>query len=162
MRVIKDGDIRVFTDTAGDTLVLLTRVRHGDREAVEKEETLEALRDMKDAGIDLADFAEKAAAPEAREARAQLAEAKKEAEATAADSDRSVSVRRKRQKAIARTLTITPRDDDGNPTGDAATFIAAAILEQYDAMDDESAAWVDAQVDFVWDRAIPTDAEKKR
>ena len=161
MRVIKDGDIRIFTDPAGDTLTLLTRVRHGDRESVEKDETLEALRDMQEAGIDMAAFAEKAAAPEAREARAKLAEAKREKEA-AADEERSVAVRRKRLKAVARALTITPRDDDGKPTGDPETFIQDAILEQYDSMDDESAAWVDAQVDSIWERALPTDAEKKR
>jgi hypothetical protein len=145
MRLISDNDTRTFTDAAGDSLTLLVAVRHRDALKRDQLENTEALDALKGLGLGIKDAMqmERDATPEdLAAARARKAESKDE---------HSAASRRFMLSAVAITLTIRGEDIGGN-----------AILEAYDRMDPESAAWVDAQVATVWKGATLGDDERAK
>ena len=145
MRIINDNDTRTFTDAAGDSLTLLLAVRHRDVLKRDELESGAALEQMKAIGIDYKEamrLRREATPEELAAAEAKNSEGKEEYEP---------ATRRFMLQAVAVRLTVRGEDIGGN-----------AILEAYDKMDPESAAWVDAQVDAIWSGAVPSDAERER
>jgi hypothetical protein len=55
MRIIKDDDVRVFTDQSGDTLTLLATVRQRDAEKASAMESKEAFQSLADMGLSMDD-----------------------------------------------------------------------------------------------------------
>jgi len=140
MRVIDDRDTKSFIDAAGDCLVLLTAVRHRDAVRREELETKETLVRLKELGLTMED-ALKAARETSEEERAA---ARKES-----GSSPSPAIRRFMLEAVAVRLTIGGVD-----------YTGPAILDAYDRMDPESAAWVDEQVAMIWNEAVPGEEQR--
>ena len=144
MRIVTDNDIRTFTDANGDSLTLLVAVRHRDAIKRDEMESTAGLEQLKSLGIGIKDAMamEREATPEdMAAARARKAENK---------GDFEPATRRFMLGAVAVRLTVKGED-----------FGGGAILDAYDRMDPESAAWVNAQVDTVWSGAVPSDAERE-
>lgn len=143
MRVIHDSDTIEFRDESGDKLYLHPAPRQRDVIACDdmaRREAIAAMDELKKSGVDtdkiLAD-----------------AQADPDALAKAQESVRenvSPAVRAFRFKALAVRMTVAGESLGGN-----------AVVEAYENMDPESAAWVDEQVASVWDAAIPGDADTR-
>lgn len=142
MRVINDNDVKTVTDTSGDSITLLVSVRHADVLRRDEMETKEGRAGVKELGMTIQDMAllEKQATAEEKAAAVKRRE----------KQTHSGDVRRFMLQAVAQKLTISGRDIGGQE-----------IVAQYDRMDPDSAAWVDAQVAEVWEPATLTDEEKK-
>ena len=138
MRIIENADTVTYTDPDGDTLTLLVSVRHRDVVKRSELESREAMDGLKDLGLSMTD----ALALEKESTPAELEAARNRR--AKSEGDRSPAVLRYMLQAIAQGMRVGEKD-----------IAQSAILDSYDKMDPESAAWVDAQVDGVWTRATP-------
>jgi hypothetical protein len=142
MDIIRDDDVTVFTDDAGDTLTLLRKVRQRDRAKVAEAESKQSLDALASIGMTMKEAIEDVG----RRTREEQAAA----EALAERAPASPAIRRLRLLAVARAMSV-----GGQP------IARDAVMEAYDCMPKESVAWVDAQVDTVWAAADPGDAERE-
>jgi hypothetical protein len=139
MRIHDETEVRLFTDAGGDTLALLTWVRQRDRERIAEMEIREARELLASLGQSIGDL------------MAEMRDrAPEQAEAASASQPRSVAIRRERLKVIVRGLNVGGREMPRD-----------SVMDAYDAMDETDTAWVDAQVDSVWEGALPSDAQRE-
>jgi hypothetical protein len=140
MRIVKDTT--VFTDASGDTLTLLDCPRQRDVEKSDEMERQEAMANLKDLGMTMAEAI--------KEAQSATAEETSAATAALEGAPKSAKVRRFRLEVLAKAMCLGGQNYGGQ-----------AILEAYDEFDPESAAWADAQVSTVWAHGTLSDAERE-
>lgn len=146
MRIINDSDTTKFIDEQGDYITLLDCPRQRDLEKsrqMEQEDAFANFENLKKAMGEqvIADFQTTAMTdPEAAKAQAENV-----------DFGLPLDVRCFRLSAIARELSVGGQHYGGQ-----------AILDAYEKMDADSAAWVDEQVATVWAKALPSDVARER
>lgn len=141
MRVIRDTETQEFTDGDGDRLILLKEVRMRDLEASAEVEHAESLETMRELGMDPSEAFKKAA-----ETSVEEQEAARERNRV---RPKSPKVRRLRLKAIVMGMTLAGKEVQ-----------RSTIMQVYDEMPRESAAWVDACVAEIWAKAEPSEDTK--
>lgn len=143
MRIINDSDTAKFTDPSGDSITLLDCPRQRD---VEKSREME----QEDAFSQLDNLKKIMGEDVISEIQSKVT-IDPEAAAQAAEGELSLDVRRFRLSAVARSLCVSGQVYGGQ-----------AVVEQYDKMDADSVAWIDAQVATVWAKGTPSDVARER
>lgn len=148
MRILKPGNVREFTDEAGDCLVLRSFATKAQIALEEDRGAEVAGKFRKKAGFTLDEIS-------------RLEEIQAEVEKEEGKASKKKKLSAEIQKLRFECLAVEIRlKDPSNPEEITIINTSEGLRETYDNMDPESGAWVDDCVNQIWEQSKPTDEEK--